>query len=282
MNGNRATTLRRGIQLLEHLSSVTDTEGVAAAELARSLGIERSVVHRTLQVLHELELVEKDPLTLNFRPGWRMFTLAAGVASQRLMALAPAFLERLSGSSGEAAYLSVRDRDRVRTILSTPSSSVVQAVNRTGETSPLTCTSAGRAFLIDYDKAALERLLGPGPYESPTPASARNLDELVSRLEAARQSGVVVADEEFEIGLIGLAAPVRDFRRGVAAAVNISGPAYRMRPRLDELVVLLRQESAWLSAQLGFVVSSQTSEDGPPKRQTGDEAGRRSGQAARS
>jgi len=282
MNGNRATTLRRGIQLLEHLSSVTDTEGVAAAELARSLGIERSVVHRTLQVLHELELVEKDPLTLNFRPGWRMFTLAAGVASQRLMALAPAFLERLSGSSGEAAYLSVRDRDRVRTILSTPSSSVVQAVNRTGETSPLTCTSAGRAFLIDYDKAALERLLGPGPYESPTPASARNLDELVSRLEAARQSGVVVADEEFEIGLIGLAAPVRDFRRGVAAAVNISGPAYRMRPRLDELVVLLRQESAWLSAQLGFVVSSQTSKDGPPKRQAGDEAGRRSGQAARS
>jgi hypothetical protein len=28
-----------------------------------------------------------------------------------------------------------------------------------------------------------------------------------------------------------------------------------MRPRLDEMVVLLSEESAWLSAQLGFVAS---------------------------
>jgi IclR family transcriptional regulator, KDG regulon repressor len=270
MNGNRATTLRRGIQLLEHLSTVTDGEGVAAAELSRSLGIERSVVHRTLQVLHELELVDKDPVTLNFRPGWRLFTLAAGLASQRLMALAPDFLERLSSSSGEAAYLSVRERDRVLTVLSTPSSNVVQAVNRTGAASPLTCTSAGRALLVDHDKPALERLCGLGPYECPTPASPRNLNELVSRLEAARASGVVVADEEFEIGLIGLGAPVRDFRRNVVAAVNISGPAHRMRPRLDELVALLSEESALLSAQLGFVGSAQT-----PKAAVGKAANRR-------
>ncbi len=253
MSSNTATTLRRGIQLLEHLSLGTSStgQGVGASELARAVGVDRSLAFRTLQVLEELDLVERDPASRGFRPGWRLFALAAGAAGDRLRALAPEILERLSRETGESAYLSVRQGDRVLTVTSTASSRVVQAVNWTGTTSPITCTSAGRALLLDHDASELESLLGKGPYPTPTAHGPANLEELVARLEEARGAGIVVADGEFEPGLVGLAAPVRDFRGGVVAAVNLSGPDYRLRERLDELADLLLLETSRLSALLG-------------------------------
>ena len=76
---NTASTLRRGIDLLELLSApeVVARGGIGAADLARAAGIERSLAFRTLQVLEELELVDRDPTSKAFRPGWRLFSLAA-------------------------------------------------------------------------------------------------------------------------------------------------------------------------------------------------------------
>jgi DNA-binding IclR family transcriptional regulator len=253
MSDVTATTLRRGIQLLEHLSAAdAGRDGLGASELARAVGIDRSLAFRTLQVLHELGLVERDPLTLGFRPGWRLFTLAARAAQDRLRSLAPDVLERLSSVSGESAYLSVRRGNRVLTVASALSARVVQAVNSTGQTTPLTCTSAGRALLLDHDQDELERLLGPGPYDAPTAASPGRAGELAVLLEDARRSGVVIADGEFEAGLVGLAAPVRDFRGEIVAAVNVSGPGYRVQERVGELACLLLREASGLSARLGF------------------------------
>ena len=41
-----------------------------------------------------------------------------------------------------------------------------------------------------------------------------------------------MADEESEPGLVAVAAPIRDFSGGVVAAINISGPKFRLGSRL--------------------------------------------------
>ena len=40
--------------------------------------------------------------------------------------------------------------------------------------------------------------------------------------------------EAFEPGLVGAAAPVRDFRGRVVAALNVSGPSFRLGERLED------------------------------------------------
>jgi DNA-binding IclR family transcriptional regulator len=90
---------------------------------------------------------------------------------------------------------------------------------------------------------------------------------LYERLAVARAQGYALVDEEFEFGLVGAAAPVRDFRGQIVAALNVSAPKFRLGERLetagkkvkraaDELSVLL----GWSSdPQLGVVDSSRPS-----------------------
>jgi IclR family KDG regulon transcriptional repressor len=60
------------------------------------------------------------------------------------------------------------------------------------------------------------------------------------------------ADEESEAGLAAAAAPVRDFRGAIVAAVNVSGPKFRLGARLDEAGDAVARAAAELSRRLGY------------------------------
>jgi DNA-binding IclR family transcriptional regulator len=113
---------------------------------------------------------------------------------------------------------------------------------------PAYCTSSGYALLLDADVAAAldgVELVQLGPN---TP---RSLEEVAGRVEAARRLGYAVADEEFEPGLLAVAAPVRDFRGRIAAALNVSAPKFRLAGRLDDTGAAVVRAAERLSAFLG-------------------------------
>jgi DNA-binding IclR family transcriptional regulator len=58
-------------------------------------------------------------------------------------------------------------------------------------------------------------------------------------------------DEEFEAGLVGVAAPVLDFDGRVVAALNLSGPKFRAGKRLVTAGPRLTEIAAELSGLLG-------------------------------
>ncbi len=58
-------------------------------------------------------------------------------------------------------------------------------------------------------------------------------------------------DEEFEVGLVAAAAPVRAYHGRVVAAINVSGPKFRLGPRLGDAGPRTAQAAAELSAVLG-------------------------------
>jgi DNA-binding IclR family transcriptional regulator len=60
-----------------------------------------------------------------------------------------------------------------------------------------------------------------------------------------------VVDEEFEPGLIAVAAPVRGMRGRIVAAVNVSAPRFRFASRVEEAGAATRRAAEQLSASLG-------------------------------
>jgi DNA-binding IclR family transcriptional regulator len=61
-------------------------------------------------------------------------------------------------------------------------------------------------------------------------------DVLAAELAAVRRHGYATALAELEEGLAAVASPVFDATGTCAAALSVSGPAYRMKPEtLDEL-----------------------------------------------
>ncbi len=245
----RASSLKRGVEILLALGTddAVARDGLGVVAIAQLVGYEKSQVSRALAALADSGLVDRDPQTRAYRLGWRLFALAARSGRPRLTALAPGVLAGLVSEFGETAHLSVLQGDRVLTLLSQGPSSTIRASGWSGRTVPVTCTSSGRALLFDHDVPALEALLGDTSFEGVGRKAPRSLRELHRRIRAARKDGYALVDEEFEPGLVAAAAPIRDFSSRIIAAVNMSGPKFRLDPRLRAAGEATRRAAAQLS-----------------------------------
>jgi IclR family KDG regulon transcriptional repressor len=252
--GVKETNLRRELAILTVLGGEEAVQdgGLGVVRIADLIGREKSQVSRTLKTLAESGFVDRDTATLQYRLGWRFFALAARAGEQRLLSVAPALLERLVKYVGETAHLSVLQGLEVLTVLSESPPHAVKADGWAGRTVPIYCTSSGRALLFDHDHEALCLLFSGVEFRELRPGTVRNVEELHESLVVARAQGYALVDEEFEFGLVGAAAPVRDFKGELVAALNVSAPKFRLGGRLEEAGREVKRAADELSALLGW------------------------------
>jgi IclR family KDG regulon transcriptional repressor len=239
-------TLGRALDILLALADdeATADGGLGVVRIAERLSREKSQVSRTLKALADHGFVDRDPETLEYRLGLRLYALAVHAGRSRLLAVAPRVLRGLVADLGETAHLSVLQGGEVLTLLSERSPRVVHASDWSGRTVPAHCTSSGHALLLDEDQAALTRLFSGA-------RTAREIRDLHRRILRAREVGYAAVDGDFEAGLVGGAAPVRDFRGRIVAALNVSGPKFRLGEGLDAACVEVRRAADDLSHALG-------------------------------
>lgn len=245
--------MRRGVEVLLALGSeqAIAQGGLGVTRIAEALGREKSQISRTLKILAEHGLVDRDPDTLAYRLGWRIFALANLAGERRLLDEGRPLLQRLVATLSERAHLSVLQGADTLTIASESSPQSLQAVGWVGRMVPAYCTSVGQALLIDHSRAELGLVFDGVRFERLGPNTARNVAQLAGRIDAARERGFAVADEEMEPGLLAVAAPVRDAHGRIVAAVNVSGPRFRLIDRLDEMGHAVSAAAVQLSEAIG-------------------------------
>ena len=251
----RDTSLGRGLAILEALGSeeAASSGGLGVVRIAQLVGREKSQVSRALRTLAGSGFVDRDPESLDYRLGWRLFTLVGRAGDQRLLALAPPVLETLVARLGETAHLSVLDGAEVLTVLSQPSPNAIRATGWSGRRVPAYCTSSGRVLLFGHDRERLAQLFPDVELPARGLCSPRDVSELHRRIAAARVRGYAVVDQEFEQGLVGVAAPIRDFRGRIVASLNVSGPKFRFGGQLEEMAgPEVKRAADDLSRQLGW------------------------------
>lgn len=248
-----ASSLAKGLALVTVLGSdeALANGGLSVVRIAALTGREKSHVSRMLKVLAESRFVERDPDTRKYTLGWELCALGARAGDQRLLAAARPVLAELVEQFGETAHLSVLRQSEVLTLLSEQPPHAVRAVGWTGRRVPAHCTASGRALMIDHDREALEALLGTQPLPQRGTRAPRTVDELHARIVASRRRGWATVTEEFEAGLVAVAAPVRGLRGRVEAAVNISAPHFRFSDRLEEAGPAIKRVADRLSGRVG-------------------------------
>ncbi|MEO9173958.1 MAG: IclR family transcriptional regulator [Gaiellales bacterium] len=228
--------LARGLDVLVALAlPEAATSGLGVVRLSELVDGDKSQLSRSLATLAEHGFVERDPATLAYRLGWRVFALATSVSQDRLLALAPAALLGLVRVLGESAHLSVREGTHVLTLLSESPSSTLHAPGRAGGLAPIATTSAGRVLAIDLGDDELIAL---------------GLEQALDAIAQARVDGFAIVREEFEPGLVAAAVPIRDATGRVIAALNVSAPGFRFDDRLEDAARLLVEVAADLSSAL--------------------------------
>lgn len=256
--------LARDIDLLEALASpqAHRTGGLGVAQVARLTGREKSQVSRALRALADAGLVERDADSLVYRLGRRLFSLVARGTDGGLTGVAEPVLRRLAVATEQTVHLCVLRDDALLTVR-TVSGHSFRTPGWEGHRAPLACTSAGRVLLADATPDELYVRFGAVDDLVPDHpgATARTVPQLWQAIRLAADRGWAEVREEFEPGVSGVSAPVRDFRGRVVAAINVIGPSERIGDRLAELGRTTAAAARAVSVELGWAPTAP-----PPAR----------------
>jgi DNA-binding IclR family transcriptional regulator len=249
MSTPRTKALGRAVEVLRAVAARPDS---SASELARTSGLPRSTVTRTLRTLADAGMVEEGPA--GWVVGHELIRLArAPDPDRRLLAAAQRALERLRDAIGESALLAVpRGRPGMEVLLQVDPARHVGVANWVGAVVPLHASAAGKLILAELDDQELDAWLARTELTAFTSATITSRDALRAELRRIRRRGYSELVDELEDGLAAIAVPVRGDASLQVASIGISGPTFRLgRARRRELLPMLRAAAAEIEAATG-------------------------------
>ena len=251
------TKIPGSIQVIERMMSLLDAladspEAASLKQLAAVTELHPSTAHRILAAMCNARFAERQDAG-TYRLGIRLLELGAIVKSRiSLREVALPYMQQLHETIGEAINLGARRDDEIVYLERTASGrSVVRVVYLVGGRAPLHLTSLGKLFLAADSQQQVRDYAKRTGLPGKTPRSLTTLLALEKELDKVRRHGIAYDDEEAEIGLKCVAAPIYDDEGQVIAALSVSAPADRHH--LD-WAIQIRQTADAVSHALGYIV----------------------------
>jgi IclR family KDG regulon transcriptional repressor len=239
-------SLARGLKILDLLGQ--SREGVSVTELAKRLGVDKGSASRLVSTLASYGFAEKDKATRRYRLGPQVLALSRSLLTRLpLREVAKPFLRQLMERSGECAHLAVPAQGQVLYIDQVESPASLRVDAQVGQLNPLHCTALGKVML------AFGNLEVPRHLEVFTPRTITDLRDLHRQFDEIRRLGYAFDDEELNLGVRCIAAPVFDPRGKLAGSIGISGPTARMTlERCPALTAMVVEAGKALSERMTF------------------------------
>lgn len=245
------SSVTSALRLLKVFSVEQAELGISS--LARELRVAKSTAHRLAVTLATEGFLEQNPETGGYRLGLALFELGTLVRRRmNVSVLGRPLLSALRDTTQEAVHLAILAQTDIVYLYNLESSQAVSTKSYIGMRRPAFCTSEGRALLafgpVEQTVAVLKESLVQRTRNTIIDPKA-----LMRVLEEVRHNGYAVDDEESEVGIRGLAAPVRDATGQVVAAVGLSGPLQRLTKKdLRKLAPQVVATAEGISARMGY------------------------------
>jgi DNA-binding IclR family transcriptional regulator len=242
--------VHRAFALLQLVAAADEPVGVR--ELARRAGLSRSTTSRMLGILAELGMVERTP-DGGARPGAGLATL-----TQRLDAWPVVLRERfrplaveMRRTYAENAAVGIDDRSGFLYLASVRIPAAVQVADPVDRTYPFHLVAPGLVAMAAWDDDRLDQYLSE-PLRPATSHSVTEPARIRRRLAQVRRDGYAWTDQELDLEVNGLAAPILDASGDTVAVATLYGPSYRFAEQLDpqlgdQFATFVRERTAAVS-----------------------------------
>jgi DNA-binding IclR family transcriptional regulator len=242
--------LRNACRIMKLMSEGAD--GLKAADIARRLGLP---VTTTLRIMATLQLegyVRK--VAGHFELGPILIHLGnVSLAGTEIRTTALPVLQTLTARTDETSHLAVPCDERALIVAVQDSPHPLRAASRPGFLAELHCSSTGKTFLAFLHHDELAAMY---PRLQPTRRTARTqttFPAIRREAELTRKRGYSLDDEEFNLGVRCLAAPVCSTDGTVVAAVGITASTVRFtRERIPEMAAAVTDAAKELAGLLGY------------------------------
>jgi IclR family transcriptional regulator, KDG regulon repressor len=254
----RLSSVATAIRLLKAFSEDEVEIGISA--LARRLGLAKSTVHRLAVTLLSEGLLEQDRDSGKYQLGIALFRLGALVRRRMNVSNeARSYLYDLRAKINESVHLAILDGSEIMYVYNLEGTHAIRMRSDIGVRKPAYCTAEGQAILAFAPNDVVERVIAAG-LEPRTAKTITSPEKFVRELGATRQRGCAIEDEESEIGMVCIAAPIRDDSGGVVAAVGVAGPVTRLSKKsIAAFMPHVIATADLVSTRLGYRGGSATS-----------------------
>jgi len=243
--------LEKTMNLLSRFDSSRAEWGVT--ELSKDLEINKSTVSKILSTLENHRYLVKNTENRKYKLGLRWFELGSLVASQLdPQKEALVYMEELNRKVGETVHLVVMDDFDIVYINKVESPQSLRIGTRVGGRLPAHCTGVGKVLLAALSPEELSIFLKKRPLKRFTPSTITSPERLKEALAQIRAQGYALDREEFNGGLMCVAAPIKDYSHKIIGAISISGPTSRIRQKnLEKLIPRVKNTAQKISQRLG-------------------------------
>jgi IclR family acetate operon transcriptional repressor len=262
-----ASYVERLFAILRLFSEGSETLGVK--EISERLGLPASSVHRILEPLVRLGLLERAPLR-RYRVGTELFRIAARIENRfELITIAKPLMAEMAAESNETCIFGLLTPSRSRIVLSykidTPLSHRFKFDLLTNIT-PV-WGSLGRSVLAWLKPADVRRALAEAEPSPVTGAAVPDWGAFQNDLKQIRERGVAISHgQRAAPNAVGVSAPFFDASGQVRGGLGIVAPDVRMPPeRIAAIETLVKLHSRHLSRLLGHYSGRPSTLGGQPK-----------------
>lgn len=248
--------LEKGMGLLEMLAE--SKRGLTLSELVRKTKLAKSTIHCLVLTLERQGYLRECPRTRRFLFSSKLFHLANCASTQlEIRQTATRHLCDLMLETNLTVHLAVMEQDQVVLIEKVEPPGVPKVANWIGRRMDIHCTGLGKALIAHLDGTELDRLMKECQLPRHNENTIISPKALRPHLAEIRKLKYALDDEEDELGLRCVGAPIFDHTGKVLAAVSICGSTDRIHTNnLSTLAHKLTRTATEISRNL-FPVSPE-------------------------
>lgn len=245
-------TISRVFRVIEYMAEANGWVSLRA--MSRKFKFNEASLFRVLDSLKEIGYVRQNPQNMQYQLTLKIAGISAQLLGNvRLREISHPFLKRLTSSTNETTHLAILDGSEFVYIDKVDNTQAMQMRSRIGQRGMLHCTAVGKAMLAqipDRDLPGLIESLNLKPLTEHTLADAKGFQD---HLKQVRESGYALDNEENEIGIRCVGAPIFNHEDELAGALSISGWTISMTPeRMPKLAKELLEVCEEISYELGY------------------------------
>jgi len=242
------------LDLLEQFHS-DEVNELGVTELSKRLKLHKNNVFRLLATLEFRGYIEQNKMSENYRLGLKSLELGQTfIKKMGLLHQAKPVLDSLVEACNETSYVAIFKDGYIVYLDVVETHLTVRVVSRVGTRLPAHCTAAGKVHMAFMSEEELLSVLPAKELLPHTPHSITDREVFKKELQKVAEQGFALDNEELDLGVRCVAAPIRDYTRRIVGALSLSGPSTRFSDeRLNqELTPLVVRAAEELSTRLGF------------------------------
>lgn len=240
----------RALNVIDYLTS--SEEGATLMQLSNTLEIPKSSMSQLLGTMVRKNYLVKTEGNA-YKLGHKLIISGNKArTSNDIYSSGIPLLKEAVLKTGETVFLAIRSSEEIIYLAKIDSDESARTTAQPGMRKPLHCTGLGKAFLSFEQEGARQGLLESIPLDYYTSHTITDRGELKAAASEFRKQGYAIDDEENDLGVYCVSAPIYGDDGEMVAAISCAGSKARMLEKRQSVIDEILAAAKKISATQGY------------------------------